>query len=288
MKLGNLDIKNFNLGENQVKKIYLGNDLVWQYAQDLLLDLFPNATVAYSLDKLRFGYTGSAIRVRRSSDNTEINIGFVNNALDTATLLAFCGAGSGFVTTIYEQSGNSTDFIQTNALRQGRIVVNGVLNTLNGKPIILRSVDNNGGYLNENLNFNADANVYGFYYAGIAGNTSGNIFGSINGGGDYGYFFQQGSTSTIVNNLAVPSNQKLNGNNWIYSTRGNVYNSLVNQFLLTAGMQFNFIDSGYSLGYRFFNPANFGMVGFQEHILYPNTNNQLLIQDNINSRYNVY
>lgn len=30
MKLGNLDIKNFNLGENQVKKIYLGNDLVWQ------------------------------------------------------------------------------------------------------------------------------------------------------------------------------------------------------------------------------------------------------------------
>jgi hypothetical protein len=287
MKLGNLDIKNFNLGENQVKKIYLGNDLVWQYAQDLLLDLFPNATVAYSLDKLRFGYTGSAIRVRRSSDNTEINIGFVNNALDTATLLAFCGAGSGFVTTIYDQVG-SNNMIQTLATRQGRIVVNGVLNTLNGKPIILRSVDSNGGYLNSSLNFTADTNVYGLYYAGIAGNTLGCIFGSNDGGADYGYVFQQGSTSTTVNNLAVPSNQKLNGNNWIYSTRGNVYNSLVNQFLLTAGMQFNFVISGYSLGYRFNIPSNLGMAGFQEHILYPNTNNQLLIQDNINSRYNIY
>lgn len=288
MKLGNLDIKNFKLGDNQVKKIYLGNNLVWQYAQDLLLDLFPNATVAYSLDKLRFGYTGSAIRVRRSSDNTEINIGFVNNVLDTATLLAFCGVGSGFVTRIYEQSGNSTDFIQTNALRQGRIVVNGVLNTLNSKPIIRRSVDNNGGYLNSSLNFIADANIYGIYYAGIAGNTLGAIFGSNAGGGDYGYFFQQGSTTTIVNNIAISSNEKLNGNTWIYSNRGDVYNSLVNQFLITAGMQFNFLESGYSLGYRFLNTSNYGMAGFQEHVLYPNTNNQLLIQDNINSRYNIY
>ena len=41
-----------------------------------LLDTYPNAAAAYSVRKLRTAYTGSAIRVRRSSDNAEQNIGF--------------------------------------------------------------------------------------------------------------------------------------------------------------------------------------------------------------------
>jgi hypothetical protein len=61
-------------------------------AQPLLLDLYPNAAVAYSLRKLRNAYSGSAIRVRRSSDNAEQNISFVGNNLDTASLLSFVGA----------------------------------------------------------------------------------------------------------------------------------------------------------------------------------------------------
>jgi hypothetical protein len=60
-------------------------------AQPLLLDLFPNASVAYSLRKLRTAYSGSAIRVRRSSDNAEQDIGFVDNELDTTSMLDFVG-----------------------------------------------------------------------------------------------------------------------------------------------------------------------------------------------------
>jgi hypothetical protein len=51
-----------------------------------LLDDYPTAAAAYSLRKLRNGYSGNAIRVRRSSDNAELNIGFVANELDTAHL----------------------------------------------------------------------------------------------------------------------------------------------------------------------------------------------------------
>ncbi len=58
---------------------------------NLLLDLYPNAAVAYSLRKLRTAYTGSAIRVRRSSDNAEQDIAFVGNDLDTQTMLDFVG-----------------------------------------------------------------------------------------------------------------------------------------------------------------------------------------------------
>jgi hypothetical protein len=98
-------------------------------AQPLLLDLFPNASVAYSLRKLRTAYSGSAIRVRRSSDNTEQDIGFVGNNLDTASLLTFCGAGNGFVTTWYDQSTNANNATQATAASQAQIVSVGAVIT---------------------------------------------------------------------------------------------------------------------------------------------------------------
>lgn len=103
----------------------------------LLLDLYPNSTAAYSLRKLTNAYSGSVIRVRRASDNTEQDIGFVSNVLDTASLLSFCAATDGFVVKWYSQVGGSTmDVIQNTAIKQPKIVIAGVLNTLNGKPSI--------------------------------------------------------------------------------------------------------------------------------------------------------
>ena len=68
-------------------------------APSLLLDLYPSAAAAYSVRLLRSAYSGSAIRVRRSSDNTEQDIGFSGGNLDTSALTSFCGSGNGFVTT---------------------------------------------------------------------------------------------------------------------------------------------------------------------------------------------
>jgi len=102
----------------------------------LLLDTYPGAAAAYSLRKLSSTYNGSAIRVRRSSDNTEQDIGFVNNELDTATLLTFCGVGNGFVTTWYDQSGNANNLSQITAVRQPRIMLAGVLEQQLSKPTV--------------------------------------------------------------------------------------------------------------------------------------------------------
>ena len=89
----------------------------------LLLDTYSGAAAAYSLRRLITVYTGSLIRVRRSSDNTEQNIGFDSDGnLDTVALSAFVGSGSGFVTTWYDQSGNSRNVTQTTAANQPRIV----------------------------------------------------------------------------------------------------------------------------------------------------------------------
>ena len=116
-----------------------------------LLDRFP-ATVAYSLRKIRTGQT-RAIRVRRSSDNTEQDIGFVGNDLDTVSLLSFCGVGNGFVTTWYDQSGDGYNATQTTQANQPQIVSSGVVITDNGKPSI--QFDGSNDFLfSGNLSFN--------------------------------------------------------------------------------------------------------------------------------------
>lgn len=103
----------------------------------LLLDTYQNAICAYSLRKLRSAYTGSAIAVRRSSDNTSQNIGFdVNGNLDTTSLLSFVGSGNGFVSIWYDQSGNGSNLTQSTAAEQMRIVYSGTIDVLNGKPAL--------------------------------------------------------------------------------------------------------------------------------------------------------
>ena len=102
-----------------------------------VLDFYPSSQVAYSLRKLRGSYLGNAIKVRRSSDNTEQDIAFTFfGDLDTLALLSFCGSGDGFVTTWYDQSGNANNATQTTATNQPQIVSAGSVILENTKPTI--------------------------------------------------------------------------------------------------------------------------------------------------------
>ena len=100
-------------------------------------DLFTTPHRALSLRRLLASYTGPAIRVRRSSDDAEMNIGFDSDGgLDTSALLAFAGAGSAYVTTWYDQSGNVRNMTQATAAAQPRIVDSGVLDTVSSRPAV--------------------------------------------------------------------------------------------------------------------------------------------------------
>jgi hypothetical protein len=100
----------------------------------LLLDLYPGAAAAYSLRKLRAAYTGAAIRVRRSSDNAEQDIGFdANGNLNTVDLLAFVGSGDGFITKWYDQASNAI----INTLQQNTVGLQPLYNS--GRGIVFTS-----------------------------------------------------------------------------------------------------------------------------------------------------
>jgi hypothetical protein len=101
-----------------------------------VLDLiFAIASVAYGLRRLSRFWTGAAIRVMRTSDGAEWDIGFIGEDLDVVTLLAFVGLANGEIVIWYDQSGNGRHAVST-AGRRPRIVSNGAIETQNGKPEI--------------------------------------------------------------------------------------------------------------------------------------------------------
>jgi len=126
-------------------------------ASGLLLDLYSDDVVAaYSLRKLStsYGVEGSAIRVRRTSDDAETNIGFDSEGnLDTSTLLTFVGTGNdGHIVTWYDQSGNGRNATNSTNSEQPLIAESSgpsfppSIVGINGKPTI-----KNGGGINSRV-----------------------------------------------------------------------------------------------------------------------------------------
>lgn len=106
-------------------------------ASSILDGLATAPTAAYSsIRLLRTAYAGAALRVRRSTDNTEQDIGFVSGLLDTASMLTFCAGGNGFITKLYDQMGNTArNQVQATQANQPQIVSAGtVITTINSNP----------------------------------------------------------------------------------------------------------------------------------------------------------
>ena len=259
----------------------------------LLLDDYPGAAAAYSLRKLRTAYSGSAIRVRRSSDNAEQNIGFVNNILDTITLLTFCGSGSGFVTIWYDQSGNSNNLTQTSIPVTPSIVLLGVLQTLNGKPAV-RIVPLNFFNITSPIVSNTNISIF---MTGKADSTSlnGCILGAISGPAPFygllsaapNYFFQ-GELNGSDNGLTATG----------YGTSNYVIHNIVvnstNYYPYQNNTLFGFTTSGYS-GVNTFNVVGryasfYSNANYSELIFYKSDqlSNRTAIVNNTNTFYTIF
>jgi hypothetical protein len=114
---------------------------------------------------LRTAYTSNIIRVRRSSDNAESDFGYLaNGAVDVAAVAAFCGAGDGFLTTIYDQSGNGRNMVQATTTLQPQVVASGVANTQNGR--LVSAYD--GATSSRRMSVAASTTLYNFMHNGTS------------------------------------------------------------------------------------------------------------------------
>lgn len=102
------------------------------------LDYIDNAISIIGTRVLKSKYKGPLIRVRRSSDSAEMDIGSIHGMLDTSTLLQFSGNDSCYVKTMYDQSGSGRNFQSLTANSQPLIVIEGVLQTAkaSGDPCV--------------------------------------------------------------------------------------------------------------------------------------------------------
>jgi len=125
MLFNGLEIDKIIYNTSITNKAYLNGQKLYS-TENLILDNIDSAVLSLALKKLKSTAT-KCIRVRRSSDNAEMDIGFINDVLDTTAMLSFCGAGNGYVTIWYDQSGLGNNAFQTVASSQPQIVSLGIL-----------------------------------------------------------------------------------------------------------------------------------------------------------------
>jgi hypothetical protein len=167
---------------------------------------------------------------------------------------------------MYSQ-GNSITAQQATASKQPLLVINGVLQTENGLPIMRRNGADGGMLMDYDVD---DAVARSFFYVGKNPAQNFVLLGSSSGGNDFGYFGLNGGTGTNYNVKLTTTNERLNLAPWSPSTLNDVYDNLINQFLLVIQCSFNYDQTGLSLGYRFNNPSNLGMADTQEVLVYEN------------------
>jgi lysophospholipase L1-like esterase len=84
-------------------------------------DECPNAAGLYGTIKLRSAYAGAAIQVVRASDSATLDVGFVGNDLDVATLDAWSVGTTYTVAKVYDQTGNANHLTQATQANQPRM-----------------------------------------------------------------------------------------------------------------------------------------------------------------------
>jgi hypothetical protein len=252
----------------------------------LFLDLYPNAAAAYSVRKLRTLYTGSAIQVRRSSDNTTQDIGFTAlGNLDTSALTSFCGSGNGFVTTWYDQSGNANNATQSTASEQPQIVSSGSVIVVNSIP----SIDVTGG---QTLNYSLTATntVLGVYKLNSIQTVNYLIWRKSPNNGHF-------LATSFLNGPGIFDGASLYDSNFGNNTNHHLinfnYNGSINQVAVDAAGFFNLSSSTALLSSDTIGRPSIGFsVGgkMQELIMYTSSqsSNKTGISSNINTYYAIY
>lgn len=263
----------------------------------LLLDLYPNAVAAYSLRKLRTAYSGPAIEaIKTVGGETFVqDIGFVDNELDTASLLTFANGGDVSVAKWYDQSTNGFNVFNNAESAQPKIVIGGVLQTESSKPCINLSA--NPDYFLSN-DFGSSSVIQKTLIIVGRQTTASDTFGAIvssfddtpnnriftgRNGNDYASF---ASGVEIANAWTTYENQYLlhfSAADVVGNGQWHINSSLAGTGTTTTGY------NGIAIG-RTRNLGLYAAGTIQEVILYPTDQsaNREGIESNINSNYKIY
>ena len=132
----------------------------------LLLDLYVNSSVAYSLRKLRTLYTGDCIEVYNGTSYADIGFDS-SNVLDLTALANHCGSNDGLVSKWHDQSSNNNTAFQTDTTKMPKIYDGTTQSVLlqSSKPVI-KYIHGNGCSM-DITNLVTDSTAHFFNRTGI-------------------------------------------------------------------------------------------------------------------------
>lgn len=264
-----------------------------------LFDVGGGADFGYSLRKINKSYNEACIRVRRTSDNQEQDIGFVGIDLDTASLLAFVGNSDGQVNIWYDQSGNGLDLDRVIGGNGIRIVIGGVLQTFNGKPCM----NYHFSYF-RNLtpqSFNSD-NFYNQMVMNVSGQDQTNPrYMAVNGGSTNiqlghnssgSYFTREGGITNLSSTGIFNANHRI----LTFSSDNNIERFNINN------VEYDYNGTGAPSADSFMGDGIFVLRGYEGGSFYPsfgiiqevvfykssNENNKSAIIENTNNYFNIF
>jgi|LauGreDrversion4_2_1035121.scaffolds.fasta_scaffold571234_2 hypothetical protein len=255
---------------------------------NMILDLFPGASVAYSVRKLKSSYTGAAMRIRRSSDNSELNIMFdsIGN-LDMISLSAFCGTSNGYVVTWYDQSGNGFDMSQQ-AVNSQPLIWNGSAIYRGTRPAIFNT---SSGQLLKNINAINLGSTHTFFSVIDFESTGKEYIGDYGTGHSSSWAFYQPTGEYGAQRSFSSSNTSLTMSRALFSLIR--VNTVVKNFQngTQLGSQFSISNNNFWFSNLSGEDTNYGFVGYQQEcIIYTSDKsiNRSAIENNINSYYSLY
>ena len=261
-----------------------------------------NAAAAYSLRRLKNSYNGAAIRVRRSNDNSEIDIGFDQNGeLNESDLTSFVGVNNGFVTTWYDQTSSGNPLLQASTGQQPRIVSAGVVNKQNNKPAI------NFIQASSTILVLANSSLFQqgpFTFAAVIGThgTGGSqdFFGTRNGNGagwswlyrtSPRYGFANIAVGEVNNPIAAISQHLIfltrtgtNTSGTNFMVFNGTYTSSATLIGLATGTNFVVGFGGANGGQGYLNGNFYELIAYSED----KSSNRLSIESDINNYYKIY
>lgn len=247
--------------------------------------------VAYSVRKISSTAT-NCLRVRRSSDSTEQDIGFSGDAIDTASMESFCGVGDGFVVKWYDQAGTNHLTMST-AANQPKIVSAGITMTgTNGFSAMQFDGTNDHFTLTSNINTttdNTDVLVFDRASSGIHsvgfGNTTSTPYLTYWLNSDVTYWKPAAAAGQIIEAANTGTGDWLI---FTVQTGGTAYHWKNNVAKLTPS--YGWTASGNTLTVFGRRSTGYHNGYFQEVMLFSTdeTSNRTAIQDNINTYYSIY
>lgn len=279
--------------------VRVGNSVLEDGGAAYLLDTYT-AAAAYSLRKLKSDQT-LTVRIRRSSDNTEQDIGLNGDDFDSSGATTFTGANDGFVVTWYDIVG-SVDNTQSSTNNQPQIISSGLVLTDNGRACLSFSETlPNQDYLESVQSFSANGDLSMFIVANPTDTTGHGFYGNagistplvvwIDTSSNYKFRLYDGANSDLTS-ASVTATQQLLSYFGISNTNQSMYRNgvLLDDDNTFASMSAITSETMYVGAYGT-GGGNTSLNGNMQELILFKTNqtpNRTSIETDINTYYSIY